>query len=183
MTSRTRGRGSTRTADQPAPEPGTVERHGDTVDEARAVTYGQALVEQAACGIRVPEAAKALGLPESTAYRYYDQAIRAAQAMTPDAKRAQLVVELETLRLVQQANMPQALRGHVGAGQLVVAISKRRGELIGLDAAIEVNVSTTNVRETVAGIVELVAEASPMPPPPSDLPELPPPPAPRAGGE
>jgi hypothetical protein len=160
----------------------TREPAGDTVDEARAVVLGEKLLEQAACGIRVEKAADDLGLPHATAYRYFDAAIRRHYTLTPEAKRRQLAIELETLRLVQQAMMPVALRGHVGAGQLVVATSKRRSELTGIDAAIEVSVSTSNVRDAVAEVVTLLEDHAPPPDVSADLPALPPPPAPRAIG-
>lgn len=161
-------------------ERGTGTPRGETTEEAQAVVYGDRLLALAASGVPVERAADQLGLSPMSARRYFKAAVQRTANLDAETKREWIAVHMETIRLVIAAHMPLALgraatdqrpavKASQGSAQVVLAALKQRAELIGIDAAIQVDISNQAVEDAVADIMEIVDNLAPI-----ELPALPP---------
>ncbi len=152
---------------------------GDTTLTATEA-LGDRLLSYAASGVPVARAAVEMGLAESTARNYFKAAVQRTAALDGPAKREWIATHMETIRLVIAAHMPLALGRPArdgqpskapsqGSAQVVLAALKQRAELIGIDAAVQVEISTFAVEDAINDIMEIVDAQIPI-----ELPQLPP---------
>lgn len=121
---------------------------------------GAKMLERVASGMTVTEAAESLGLSRQQGSKiYHAELARVMEAN--NSLRGQLVAQdLETLRLIGRAFMGRALRGDAPSAKIVLGVLDRRAKLLGLDAAIKVQVSNDEVNKVVEEIVELLDTAN-----------------------
>lgn len=126
---------------------------------ALATTNGAKLLERVASGMTVTEAATTLGLTRQQGSKLYNAELRRVTETNNELRGLLIAQDLETLRLLTRAHMPAALRGDTQSAKVVLAALDRHAKLLGLDAAIKIEVSNDRVNEAVEGIVALL-EAS-----------------------
>ena len=126
---------------------------------ALATTNGAKLLERVASGMTVTEAATTLGLTRQRGSKLYNAELRRVTETNNELRGLLIAQDLETLRLLTRAHMPAALRGDTQSAKVVLAALDRHAKLLGLDAAIKIEVSNDRVNEAVEGIVALL-EAS-----------------------
>lgn len=184
MGDRRRTRGGQRLTSVPSDAPPSAK--GDTVEAARAKLLGEQLLSFAAQGVPVGKAAEHLGIPETSARRYYQAALDAVPGLSDEEKREQIRLDLEALRLLVAAHMPYAtgtatrktsgkggkagerVTPSIGSAQVVLAAMRERANRLGLDAALQVNISNQAIGDAVSDIQAIILEAAPV-----ELPELP----------
>ena len=121
---------------------------------------GAKLLERVASGMTVTEAAESLGLTRQTGSRVYNAELRRVMDTNNELRSQLIAQDLETLRLLARAHMPRALRGDTGSAKIVLGVLDRRAKLLGLDAAIKVEISNDRVNEAVDEIVALLDAAN-----------------------
>ena len=156
----------------------------------RAELNGIAIMERVAAGMTVTAASDAVGVTRKHGSELYLRALQAAMQQQADLRSHMLAQDCETLRQLIEAHMPPALgqsyilegssdegedTGEVDEGsgrrilalppshqsaKIVLAALDRRAKLLGLDAAIRIEVSNAAVNEAVDDIVELIDTAS-----------------------
>lgn len=93
------------------------------------------------------------------AYKAYRRALARTLQEPADELRQ---TELDRLDRLHAAYWPQAMRGDVRAGQMILRIAERRARLLGLDAPEQVNVHRTSAEDAAAvhdvaqGVLSLV---------------------------
>ena len=155
---------------------------------ARDVTKGVEILQRVSAGATVTAASKAVGVSQHHGSKLYIQAMQNALASQSDLRREMLAQDIETLRQLLAAHMPLAV-GQVAvldedgyviddgddrrvdlrhvvvappsfqSAKVVLAVLDRRAKLLGLDAAIRVEISNTKVAETVDEVDRLIDEA------------------------
>lgn len=123
---------------------------------ALETTNGAKLLERVASGMTVTEAATTLGLSRQQGSKLYNAELRRVMDTNNELRGLLIAQDLETLRLLTRAHMPHALRGDTQSAKVVLAALDRHAKLLGLDAAIKVEVSNDRINEAVDGIVALL---------------------------
>lgn len=152
--------------------------------QAEAVTKGARIVEIVASGRTVREAADEVGVSAHWAGQLYQRELTRVMEANNDIRRELIAQDLETLRLLVRAHMPAAVgealtidsdgyvidddTTHVDSrsvlvmppsyqsAKIVLSALDRRAKLLGLDAAIRVEVSQANVNEAVDDITNMI---------------------------
>lgn len=156
--------------------------------ESRAAVKGAQILELVASGLTVTRAAGVVGISPHYASKLYQRELQAAMERNTDLRQGLLAQDLETLRLLIQAHMPAAVgkmiaidadgyevdddgEGHVDlreimvappshqSAKIVISALDRRSRLLGLDAAIKVQVSSSRVNEAIDEIETMIDDA------------------------
>jgi hypothetical protein len=157
---------------------------------AEAVTKGAQILTIVASGRTIREAADIVGCSAHWAGQLYQRELQRVTQQHGDLRRLMLAQDLETLRQIIAAHMPLAVgetlvidedgevvedpkgrqlidQRHVTllppsyqSAKVVLSALDRRAKLLGLDAAIQVEISNTKVSEAVDDISRLISEAS-----------------------
>ena len=127
---------------------------------ALETTNGAKLLERVASGMTVTEAAATLGLSRQQGSRLYNAELHRVTEANNELRGLLIAQDLETLRLLTRAHMPHALRGDTQSAKVVLAALDRHAKLLGLDAAIKIEVSNDRINEAVDGIVALLEAAN-----------------------
>lgn len=117
---------------------------------------GVKVMQLVASGHTIRSAAAAMKITEARAKRLHQTMCQRTLEESSDLRNSVLATELETLRMMQLAYMPGALRGHPRSGELVLAIMDKRHGLLGMKDAIKVQVEVRRVDEALAEIVQIV---------------------------
>jgi hypothetical protein len=128
----------------------------------RAV-QGARVVELCASGLTIAQAGQAMGITSKVAEGLFTNECSAIMAENHDQRELLLARELETLRLLKKAWMAKALQGDAVAARIILQISDRTAGLLGLNAAIKVEVSNKRIDTTVAEVLELLENGSDLP--------------------
>lgn len=123
---------------------------------ALETTNGAKILERVASGMTVTEAAESLSLNRQTGSRLYHAELRRVMDANNELRGQLIAQDLETLRLLVRAHMARALRGDAASAKIVIAALDRRSKLLGLDAAIKIEISNERVNEAVEEIVALL---------------------------
>jgi hypothetical protein len=155
---------------------------------ARDITKGAEIVRLVAAGSSVTAATQAVGVSRRHGTNLYLRELQRVTEENADVRRFMLGQDLETLRQLLEAHMPAAVgkmiaidgdgyevdedgEGRVDlrevviqppsyqSAKIVLAVLDRRAKLLGLDAAIRVEVSNANVAEAVDDIERMIDEA------------------------
>lgn len=135
-----------------------------TTVRATRVMKAADLLERVASGSTIVDAAKAIGVSRKTGQELYHEALAEITRANTELRQHLIARDLETLRLLLNTHMPIALRGDTASAKIVLGILDRHAKLLGLDAAIKVEVSNARVDEVVGQIVELLEESAEEPP-------------------
>jgi hypothetical protein len=154
--------------------------------EAEAATKGAKILEIVAGGATIKEAAAIVGVSPHWAGQLYIRELQAVTDKSGQLRRFMLAQDLETLRQLIKAHMPLAVgealaldkdgyvqpdATHVNtttlitrtpdyqSAKIVLSALDRRAKLLGLDAAIRVEVSSTRVNEAVDDIEKMIDDA------------------------
>jgi hypothetical protein len=119
------------------------------------------LVTLVASGDTITEAATKLKMQRTAANELYNKEL-ARMIDEAGARESLVTTTLETLRLLKQAHMPLALKGDEKSSRIILGITSQESDLLGLKAAIQVQVSNQRIDNTVTDVVKLIesAEAS-----------------------
>lgn len=128
----------------------------------RTVTAAK-VVELAASGVPLAKVAEALDITRDMASRLYHAELTAIMAENNANRELLLGQELETLRLLKRAWMPKALAGDAVAARIVLGVVDRTSSLLGLDAAIKIEISNKRIDTTINEVLELLENSSDMP--------------------
>lgn len=120
------------------------------------------LLSMVASGCTITDAAAAIGVSRKTASGWYQQELAAAAQRNRELSEHLIAQDLETIRLLMRAHMPNALDGDQGAAKVILACLDRRSKLLGLDAAVKVEISNARVEDVVGRILELTGQAPPV---------------------
>lgn len=123
---------------------------------ALATVRGAKLLELVASGMTITEAAESLEIERAYAGKLYNNELRRVTDSNNELRGQLIAQDLETLRLLTRAHMGKALRGDTGSAKIILGVLDRRAKLLGLDAAIKVEISNERVDETVHEIVALL---------------------------
>lgn len=153
---------------------------------AEEATKGAQILELVASGMTVREASNVVGVSAHWASQLYQRELQLVTDRHGELRRLMLTQDLETLRLLIAAHMPAAVgeqlviaadgevvedpkgRLHVDLRQvakmppshqsakIVLSALDRRSKLLGLDAAIQVEISNSRVSEAVDDIQNLL---------------------------
>ena len=125
------------------------------------VSNGARVLELMASGYTLRQAADQIGLSKSQTHRIFQKELALASAQHQELRETVLHQELETLRLLLKTWMPIALEGEdAEAAGIVLRLSKQRADLLGLQAAVKLEVSNSRVDASTERILELL-EANP----------------------
>lgn len=139
--------------------------------EARDALAGSRILTNVAKGLTIKDAAKLAGVSEKHGRELYARELAAATEQNNGLRQQLVSRDLETIRLLIQAHMPAAVGCYEmdpqdglvmikppsdASAKVVLAALDRQSKLLGLDAAIKVEVSNARVSEVVDGVVELV---------------------------
>lgn len=147
--------------------------------EAEEAIAGSRILTLVAKGLTIKAAASAAGVSEKHGRTLYERELASVTEANNGLRQQLVSQDLESLRLLIEAHMPAALGswvqeqvpadsedgGHMRiyarppddrSAKIVLAALDRRSKLLGLDAAIKVEVSNAKVSEVVDGVVELV---------------------------
>jgi len=127
---------------------------------ARASVNGQKMLERVAAGMTITEAAKSVGVSRRHGQDLYQRQLQLAMEQNNDLRQHLIAQDLETLRLLARAHMGLALSGDTQSAKVVLACLDRRAKLLGLDAAVKVEISQGKINDTVDEIVGLLDDAS-----------------------
>lgn len=157
---------------------------------AEEVTKGARILTIVAAGRTIREAADEVGCSAHWAGQLYQRELQRVTEQHGDLRRLMLAQDLETIRQLIAAHMPAAVGetlvidedGEViedpkgrqlidqrritmmppsyQSAKVVLSALDRRAKLLGMDAAIQVEVSNTRVSEAVDDIARLIGEAS-----------------------
>lgn len=157
--------------------------------DAEQATKGAQILELVASGRTVREAAQSVGVTPHWGGQLYQRELTAASERNGSLRREMLAQDLETLRLLIKAHMPAAIgemavmapdgeivedpKGRhradlreillrppdASSAKVVLSALDRRAKLLGLDAAIQVEISNANVGAAVDDISGMIDEA------------------------
>jgi hypothetical protein len=133
---------------------------GKATNQAQDVTNGARMLERVASGMSVTEAAQTLKISKKHGGELYRRELARAMAENSELRQELLAQDLETLRLLIRSFMPGALRGLAEDARIVLQALDRRARLLGLDAAVKVEISQARVNDTVDEIVTLLDDAT-----------------------
>jgi chemotaxis regulatin CheY-phosphate phosphatase CheZ len=114
------------------------------------------MLELVASGHTVTEAAKELKISRKTGSQYYQDALAAAAERNQELRQHMLAQDLETLRQLLKRMMHLAISGDTAAARVVLGILDRRAKLLGLDAALKIEISNQRIDSVVRDIVDMV---------------------------
>jgi len=136
----------------------TTGRNGvpDSTVTALETVNGAKMLERVASGMTVTEAAETLELSRQQGSKIYNNELRRVMDANNGLRSYLIAQDLETLRLLARAHMAKALRGDTGSAKVVLGVLDRRAKLLGLDAAIKVEISNERVAEVIEEIVTLL---------------------------
>lgn len=126
-----------------------------SVTATRAIKTAR-MLELVAAGHTVTEAAQELKLSRKTGSQYYQDALAAAAESNQELRQHMLAQDLETLRQLLRQMMRLALGGDTAAARVVLGILDRRAKLLGLDAALKIEISNQRIDAVVRDIVDMV---------------------------
>jgi hypothetical protein len=126
-------------------------------------TMGAKLVELCASGLTITKAAETLKISRKHASELFNRELAEILQETNEQRQLLLARELETLRLLKRAWMGKALSGNYAAARIVLQVGDRVADLLGLNAAIQVEISNKRIDETVTGVLELLDSAADRP--------------------
>jgi hypothetical protein len=124
---------------------------------AQLAILANKMLSLVASGCTIAEAATELGITRPQASKLYaDEMARSIEENT--AVRDTLVMStLETLRLLKKAHMDAAVRlGDEKSARIVLGVVDREMDLLGLKAAIQVQISNQKIDTTVGDVVKLI---------------------------
>jgi hypothetical protein len=127
------------------------------------VTLGAKVVELVASGLTVTKAAETLKITRKHASDLFNRELADILAETNEQRQLLLARELETLRLLKRAWMGKALSGDYQAARIILQVGDRVHSLLGLNAAIQVEISNKRIDETVAGVLALLDSTNDVP--------------------
>lgn len=113
------------------------------------------LVTYVASGDTITEAAAKLKMQRTAANELYNLEL-ARMIDESGARESLLTTTLETLRLLKQAHMPLAIKGDEKSSRIILGIVSQEADLLGLKAAIQVQVSNQRIDSTVKDVVGLI---------------------------
>lgn len=156
---------------------------------ARDVTKGVEILQRVAAGETVTAASRAVGVSQHHGSQLYTRAMQSALESQNDLRREMLAQDLETLRQLLAAHMPLAVgktatiaddgeviedpRGRrrvdlrdvvvtppsYQSAKIVISVLDRRAKLLGMDAAIRVEISNANVSAAVEEVEGMISDA------------------------
>jgi hypothetical protein len=147
----------------------------DTQSDAEAALTGASVLELVAKGWSLQRVADHLGFSKATAHRYYHAELRRAVEDNAEVRDMLLHQQLETLRQVLEAWMPRAIdTANAEAAGVVLRVTGQVNKLLGLEAAIQHEVSVRRVDQAVAETLALLdGEGRDMAPPLRRVTEVP----------
>lgn len=134
-----------------------------TVRASRAMKAAD-LLERVASGSTIVDAARAIGVSRKTGQELYHEALAETTRANTALRQHLIARDLETLRLLLEAHMPIARHGDAASAKIVLGVLDRHAKLLGLDAAIKVEVSNARVDDVVGQIVEMLEDSAEEPP-------------------
>jgi hypothetical protein len=144
--------------------------------EAEDAIAGARILTLVAKGLTITAASRQIGISDKHGRDLYARELSSVTEANNGLRQQLVSQDLETLRLLVEAHMPAALGSWVeecspgqsvprriyqalpdaNSAKIVLASLDRRSKLLGLDAAIRVEVSNAKVSEVVDGVVALV---------------------------
>jgi hypothetical protein len=125
---------------------------------AQTIVKGDEIFRLVAEGHTVTEAGKLMTPPmsEQQASRLWNAAVERHTQSDTAFRQAVIERELETLRLVKLYMMPHVRSGDPAAARVVIQATKQVADMMGLNAALKVQISNQRVDETVGELTELI---------------------------
>jgi hypothetical protein len=133
---------------------------GKATNQAQDVTNGAKMLERVASGMTITDAAQSLKISRKHGDDLYRRQLQQAMQESGELRQMLLAQDIETLRLLIRAFMPGALRGLAEDARIVLQALDRRAKLLGLDAAVKVEISQARINDTVDEIVTLLDDAT-----------------------
>jgi hypothetical protein len=142
------------------PVKGTASKSRATA--ADTAVKAQKMVQLVASGMTVAAAGAELKMQRAQASKLYNAELQRMIKENDELRTSLVVQELETLRLLKLRFMRDALGGDEKAARIVLGVVDRNMDLLGLKAAIQVQVSNARIDTTITDIVGLLdaSEAS-----------------------
>ncbi len=118
------------------------------------------VVELVASGMTITKAAETLKITRNMASKLLHDTLAETLAERQADREQLLAQQLETYRLLKRAWMPAALSPRnekaVQAARIVLDVLDKENALLGLNAAIKLEISNARINETLADVVELM---------------------------
>lgn len=151
----------------PTTDRSTTSRSRRVSSKAADAIAGAKVMDAVASGGTLAVAAKHAGVSEDVANRLLHAEFRAFYEQNASQREELVGRELRKLDLLERRHFRDALNGDVKATDRVLAIMKRRADMLGLDSAAKVAVEISAVDEALSEIVRvvegtIVAEVPPL---------------------
>jgi predicted transcriptional regulator len=139
--------------------------HKDHKGESAQVTALHAVnaakvVELVSSGMTITKTAETLNITRNMASKLLHDTLAETLAERSADRQQLLAQQLETYRLLKRAWMPSALSPKndkaVQAARIVLEVLDKENELLGLNAAIRLEISNARINETLADVVQLM---------------------------
>jgi hypothetical protein len=124
--------------------------------KAQDLIAGAKIMDAVSAGATLAVAAKAAGVSEDAGRRLLHQEFRKFYEENATQREELVGRELRKLELLERKHFRDALGGDVKATDRVLAIMKRRADMLGLDTAAKVQIEISAVDEALAEIVQIV---------------------------
>jgi hypothetical protein len=146
----------------------TTTRSRRVASKVADAVAGAKVLDAVAAGASLEAAGKLAGVKTDVAQRLLHAEMRRFYEQNASQREELVGRELRKLDLLERRVFRDALNGDVKAVDRVLAIMKRRADMLGLDAAAKVQVEISAVDEALAEIVQIVegkvlgAEVAPL---------------------
>jgi len=117
---------------------------------------GAKVMDAVAAGATLELAGKAAGVTTGVAERLLHAELRRFYEQNAGQREELVGRELRKLEMLERAHFRDALKGDVKATDRVLAIMKRRSDMLGLDSAAKVQVEISAVDDALAEIVQII---------------------------
>lgn len=146
----------------------TTSRSRRVASKAQDAIAGAKIMDAVAAGATLEVAGKSVGVKIDVAERLLHAEFRRFYEQNATQREELVGRELRKLELLERPFFRKALQGDEKAADRVLAIMKRRADMLGLDSAAKVQVEISAVDEALAEIVQIVegqvvgAEVAPL---------------------
>jgi hypothetical protein len=146
----------------------TTSRSRRVASKAQDAIAGAKIMDAVAAGATLEAAGKSVGVKIDVAERLLHAEFRRFYEQNATQREELVGRELRKLELLERPFFRKALQGDEKAADRVLAIMKRRADMLGLDSAAKVQVEISAVDEALAEIVQIVegqvvgAEVAPL---------------------
>lgn len=123
-------------------------------------TNAAKVVELAASGMSLTKISASLGITRATATKLLNDTLSEQLAERGADRQMLLAQQLETYRLLKRAWMSTALSPRdeksVQAARIILEVLDKENALLGLNAAIKLEISNARINDTLADVVQLM---------------------------